>query len=108
MVQWFLGDTDKKQKYQWKFAILLSSLLLEDLGQVALQYLYYEQFLPTLDTFSVFNAVVMVRYIFSLVLKLRFFKGCFGFQENIYIAWMRKQYDQKGKIYDMVRQKPLI
>ena len=43
-----------------KLTVMLAALLLEDIGQTALQFTFYEQFATSLDWFTLFNAIVMV------------------------------------------------
>ena len=53
-------DEDGNHNTPFKFVILLLSLLLEDIGQIALQVNYYEQFTNKLNFFPLVNATVMV------------------------------------------------
>ena len=43
------------------FMVQLASLLLEEVGQTVIQFVYYEQFINELDTIAVLNASIKVK-----------------------------------------------
>ena len=54
------NDNEYNKTYL-KINIMLGSLLLEDIGQTAIQFTYYEQFINWLDGFTFSNASIMVK-----------------------------------------------
>ena len=75
MVFWTVNDldsTDELAKIHNKFVLMCVSLLLEDIGQTGLQFVYYERFATGVDLFTLINAIFMVRQSVSSITKTKF------------------------------------